>query len=68
MAEQLRTLANPAEELGLGPSIRMAAYNHLTPVSGDLIPSSGLQGHQAYRQAAHIHTFMKTLIHIKHKS
>lgn len=28
MAEQLRTLANLAEELALGPSIRMAAHNH----------------------------------------
>lgn len=47
MAQQLRALAAILKDPGSIPN--MAAYNYLlTPVPGPLVPSSGLNGHQAY--------------------
>ena len=35
MAQQLRVLSDPLEDLGLVPSAYMTAYNRVTPVPGD---------------------------------
>lgn len=52
VAQQLRSLATLAEDLGLIPSTYWVAQQHsLTPVPGDLITASSLHGHQAWMHA-----------------
>ena len=54
MAQQSRVLMAFAEDLDLVPSSHMAAHNHLTPVPGDLMPSSELLGNM-HSMCAHVH-------------
>lgn len=60
------------EELGSPLSAHMAVHNHLTPVSGDLTPSSGLQGtdcmcmvHITFIHAGKASIHIKLLINLK---
>lgn len=48
MVQWLAVLVFPAEDEGLIPSTHMEAHNHLTPLSGDQTPSSGLQALTGY--------------------
>ena len=61
MDAQLRAQAALPKDPGLIPSTYVGAYSYLTSFPEDLIPPSGLHGHQA-----HIHT-CKQSTHIKIK-
>lgn len=67
-ARWLRALRILPEDPGLVPSTHMAALNHLTPVLGDLMPSSGLQGNcmhmvhrNTYRQNTDTHKLIQLI-------
>lgn len=64
MAQQLGTMATLPEDLSLIPSIHMA--DHVTPVPGHPMPSSGLQGHHTHIAQTYIqvntHTHKKKKI------
>ena len=55
-AQQLGAMAALPEDLRLTPSTHMVAHNCLTPVPGDLIPSSDLIGQKT---CPNIHTYMQ---------
>lgn len=50
MAQWLKTLSTLPKDQGLAFSTYMAAHNSLTPVPRDLMPSTGLQGHEVFMQ------------------
>jgi hypothetical protein len=63
VAGELAQLA-VAENLGSAPSTHMVAHNHpMTPVPGDLMPSSGLHGWHLHI-VVHIHIIRHIYIYI----
>ena len=58
---ELRSTDCFPEDPDLIPSTYMVAYNY--PVPGDLIPSSGLCGHNSVRACARTHTHTHTHTH-----
>lgn len=66
MAQQLGTMATLPEDLSLIPSIHMA--DHVTPVPGHPMPSSGLQGHHTHTHIAQTYIQVNTHTHKKKKN
>lgn len=62
MVPKLNTLAAFAEGLGFGFQHPHVSQPPITPLPGDLLPSSGLLGHSMY--LVHIYTDRQTLIKI----
>jgi hypothetical protein len=64
VAQWLKALAIPSENLGSVPSTHMAVYQHLlAAVPGDSKPSSGLWGRCMCTQRTDIHATDKTAIY-----
>lgn len=65
MVQQLGTLGDFAEALGLNPSTHIASHNTITPVLGYLMPSSDHHGY--VMKVMHKHTCKKSTHNIKMK-
>jgi hypothetical protein len=55
MAQQLRALYAHAEDSCSAPKIHLVSQSSVTPVLGNMTPSSGLYGYQAYMWYTYMH-------------